>query len=44
MHWPRLRDGCIAEAALLNGMALVTADQRLAAAARSFGVVVEEIS
>ena len=38
-----LRDGFIAEAALINGMTLVTADQHLAAAARSFGVMVEEI-
>lgn len=40
----RLRDGFIAESALLNGMTLVTADQRLAAAARTFGALVEEIS
>ena len=38
-----LRDGFIAETALLNGMTLVTADRRLAAVARFFGVVVEEI-
>ena len=38
-----LRDGFIAETALLNGMTLVTADRRLAASARRFGVTVERI-
>jgi predicted nucleic acid-binding protein len=39
-----LRDGFIAEAALLNGMTLVTADSNLGAAAQRFGVPVELIS
>lgn len=38
-----LRDGFIAETALLNGMTLVTADTRLASAARTLGVNVEII-
>ena len=38
-----LRDGFIAEAALLNHMTLVTADRRLAGIARSFGTSVEYI-
>jgi predicted nucleic acid-binding protein len=38
-----LRDGFIAEAALLNGMTLVTADHRLATTARAFGAQAEEI-
>jgi predicted nucleic acid-binding protein len=38
-----LRDGFIAEAALLNGMTLVTADGRLAEIARAFGTNVEHI-
>jgi hypothetical protein len=39
-----LCDGFIAEAALLKGMTLVTADSILAAAARAFGSQVEVIS
>lgn len=38
-----LRDGFIAEAALLNRMTLVTADRRLAEIARTFGAAVERI-
>ena len=38
-----LRDGFIAEAALLNRMTLVTADRRLAEVARAFGTNVEHI-
>jgi len=38
-----LRDGFIAEAALLGGMTLVTADRNLAAEAEIFGVLVELI-
>jgi hypothetical protein len=39
-----LRDAFLAEAALLNGLILVTADKDLAARARTFGVHVELIS
>jgi hypothetical protein len=38
-----LRDGFIAEAALLNGLTLVTADTYLAPVARALGVPVEFI-
>jgi hypothetical protein len=38
-----LRDGFIAESALLNGMTLVTADRRLGEIARVFGTDVERI-
>ena len=38
-----LRDGFIGEAALLNGMTLVTADRRLAEIARAVGTAVEHI-
>jgi predicted nucleic acid-binding protein len=39
-----LRDGFIAEAALLGGMTLVTADRNLAAEAEMFGVHVERVA
>ena len=39
----RLRDGFIAEAALLGGMILFTADRKMAAQAEMFGVPVELI-
>jgi len=41
--WNPLRDGFITEAALLYGMILVTADERLGDAARSVGLRVEII-
>jgi hypothetical protein len=41
--WNPLRDGFIAEAALLGGMTLVTEDRNLAAGAQTFGVPVELI-
>ena len=38
-----LRDGFIAETALLNGMTLVTADEQLTEIARAFGTNVEHV-
>jgi len=42
--WNPLRDGFIAETALLNGMTLVTADERLSEAAAMFGLRVELVT